>query len=197
MSSYVHAVKYRVGIPFDWEETNAAWFSWKTAHDAWELADPETRGEEPVEPKGKRSVFECQWQEVLFPQKWEEWREAHAQWETDHAEWVEDHADWVTDHTIWEETDPETRGDEPTEPTEPVETVSKPTDPEDRPSLVQDRDWTYGGPGTDAFSEEFEITPPDENGKVRPVNMMIICYHAAKVGVKPMLHGEFINLEDP
>lgn len=194
----VHGAKYRVGIPSDWEIANAAWLSWKTLHDAWELEDPDTRGEEPEKPaQGKRSVFECQWQEVFFPEEWEIWRKAHAQWKEDHDEWKEDHAEWTTDHQEWENGDPETRGDEPTEPTEPVETVSKPTDPLYQPTLLHERSWDYGGPGTDAFSGEFEMPPPTLPGAVRPVNMMIICYHASKTGVKPTLHGEFINLENP
>lgn len=195
---FVHGVKYRVGIPYDWEVANAALLLWQALHDAWELEDPEERGEEPVKPDvNRRSVFECQWQEVFFPKEWEIWREAHAAWKEDHDDWKVDHAEWVTDHHTWENTDPETRGDEPTEPTEPVETIEKPTDPLYQPVLLHEREWTYGGPGTDAFSEEFEMPPPTLPGAVRPVNMMIICYHASRVGVKPTLHGEFVNLADP
>lgn len=198
VSGDVRGIKYKVGIPEDWEIANAAWYSWKTAHDAWEEADPETRGDEPEKPEaGKRSVFECQWQEVFFPEVWETWREAHEAYLSDHADWVEDHATWQTDHDAWEEADPETRGDEPVEPTEPVETIAKPTEEDEKPSLIQDREWTYGGPGTTAFSEDFLLPPPSQPGKSRPVNMMIICYHATAVGVKPTLHGEFVNLADP
>ena len=183
----VHGTKYRVGIPYDWELANNAWHIWKTAHDAWEAEDPGTRGEEPEKPAtGKRSTYECQWQEVFFPEEWDQWVAAHEQWVTDYTQ-------WVSDHNHWEDEDPETRGDEPVEP---VETVSKPTDPLYQPVLINDREWSYGGPGTSAFSGEFHMPPPTVPGVIRCVNMMIVCYHA-RTGVKPTLHGEFINLENP
>jgi hypothetical protein len=180
------ALRYKVGIPSAWEEANAAWTGWSVAHTAWLAADPETRGEEPIEPTGKRSVFECQWEEGFFPQAWEEWQAAHSIWQGDYADWQEAWNDW-------NEEDPETRGDEPEPPEEP----QKPTDPEDRPSKIAEREWTYGGPGASPFSDFFIMAAPDKPGKVRPVNMLIKCYHATAIGVKPTSHGEVIDWTNP
>ena len=152
VTAHVLGLKYKVGIPEDWETKNAAWWAWHLA------------GETGPEPAGKRSVFECEWDEVFFPKAWEEWRE--------------DHQAWIDGGMV---------GDEPT----------KPTATEDKPSLVTSRSWNYGGPGSNPFSDFFFMDPPSSEGKVRPVNMMIISYHSSRVGVKPTLIGEYINLDNP
>lgn len=156
--------RYHVGIPEDWEAKNAAWKWWhdmKEAHDA----DPTGNPDPGEEPKGKRSVYECQWQEVFFPKAWNEWKAAH---------------------DVWLSADPGTRGPEP----------EKPTEEEDRPSLVEEREWSYGGPGADAFSPPFVMEPPVRPGVIRPVNMLVTCYHC-RTGEKPALVGEYINLAAP
>jgi len=176
---------YKVGIPEEWETMNAAWVAWTALHAAWEAEDPETRGDEPIRG-GKRSVFECRWKEGYFPEKWNDYVDAH-------GIYLGDHADWTTEHAEWEETPEEERGDEPVEPTAPV----KPTEPEDLPQEMTSREWIYGGPGEAPFSDYFVLTQPPDTGKCRPVNMMITCYHSEKMGVKPTAHGEQINFDNP
>ena len=116
-------------------------------------------------------VTECEWDEVLIPTEWDDYLSDYATWESDTADWEAD--------------DPDTRGDAPIEPEEPTDDAS-------RPSLVAERSWTYGGPGEAAFSDYFLMVQPEVNGQVRPVNMMITCYHYERVGVKPTAHGEVI-----
>lgn len=152
-------LKYKVGIPESWVEKNNAWF-------AWSIADPDDRGAEPL---GRRSVYECSWQEIFFPKKWDEWVDSHNTWETQHA--------------AWEEEDPDERGDEPVEP-------EKPTAKGDTPTLVNSRVWVYGGPGSSDYSDAFQMPPPNDLGEVRIANMKIICWKSARIGKKPSIHGE-------
>lgn len=177
--------QYKVGIPSDWETANAAWIAWTALHAAWEAEDPETRGDEPI--RGwKRSVFECKWVEAYFPKKWIDYVTAHGTWETAHGT-------WETEHAEWEALPEEERSDEPEEPPEPP----RPEASEDRPQQLETREWTYGGPGSNAFSDWFVLSQPPDNGKSRPVNMMITCYHSEQQGVKPTAHGEQVNFADP
>jgi hypothetical protein len=64
------------------------------------------------------------------------------------------------------------------------------------PSLVQSRDWTWGGSLEDPWSEWFEISPPSEPGETRVVNMLVKCWKSTRHGVKPTSHGEIYPLEE-
>ena len=193
--SAVTKARYRLGIPAGerWDATTAEWI-------AWDAADPETRGDEPLETtldvahaawviahaewtaadpddRGdepieptKRTTYEVQVDEAFFPAEWTEWRA------------LQDAFDAATAaHEIWEAADPDERGEEPEIPDEPGAEPSGPT-------LTDSRSWIYNG--TDEWSEWFEIAVPEEAGETRLVNMLVICYRSASLGQKPTAHGE-------
>jgi len=64
------------------------------------------------------------------------------------------------------------------------------------PSLVQSREWTWGGSLNDPWSEWFEIGPPSEPGETRPVNLLVKCFKSTRLGVKPTAHGETYPLPE-
>jgi len=200
--STVTKARYRVGIPAGarWDATTAEWIAWDAAgeedeergdeppkttldaahaawviaHAAWTAADPDERGEEPLEPT-KRTTYELQWDEVFFPAEWEAWRT------------LKDAFDAATAaHAIWEDADPDDRGDEPVIPDDPG------AEPSPAPSLVTSRSWVYGG--TAEWSGWFEIAVPTGPGETRVVNLLVICYRSAALGQKPTAHGEVYEL---
>jgi hypothetical protein len=183
--------RYRMGIPDGarWEATTAEWLAWEeagsvgeeplkttfdVAHAAWviakaewDAADPETRGEEPLEPT-TRSTYELEWDEVFFSEEWEEWKV------------LKDAFDAATiAYDAWVAAGSE--GEAPPIPEEP--------DPEPTsPSLVASRSWVYSG--AEEWSSWFEIAIPTVSGETRVVNIMIICYRSASLGQKPTAYGE-------
>ncbi len=200
--SAVTKARYRVGIPAGarWDATTAEWLAWdaageedeergdeppkttldaahaawEIAHAAWTAADPDERGEEPLEPT-KRTTYELQWDEVFFPAEWEAWKA------------LSDAFDAATAaHAIWEDADPDDRGDEPVIPDDPG------AEPAPAPSLVTSRSWVYGG--TAEWSGWFEIPIPEGPGETRVVNQLVICYRSASLGQKPTAHGEVYEL---
>jgi hypothetical protein len=200
--SAVTKARYRVGIPAGarWDATTAEWLAWdaageedeergeeppkttldaahaawEIAHAAWTAADPDERGEEPLEPT-KRTTYELQWDEVFFPAEWEAWKA------------LSDAFDAATAaHAIWEDADPDDRGDEPVIPDDPG------AEPSPAPSLVTSRSWVYGG--TAEWSGWFEIPIPEGQGETRVVNLLVICYRSAALGQKPTAHGEVYEL---
>ncbi|MEY3898673.1 MAG: hypothetical protein RLZZ214_4195 [Verrucomicrobiota bacterium] len=199
-SATVTKARYRVGIPAGarWDATTAEWLAWdaageedeergeeppkttldaahaawEIAHAAWTAADPDERGEEPLEPT-KRTTYELQWDEVFFPAEWEAWKA------------LKDAFDAATAaHAIWEDADPDDRGDEPIIPDDPG---AEPT----APSLVTSRSWVYAA---DEWSGWFEIAVPEGPGETRVVNLLVICYRSAALGQKPTAHGEVYEL---
>lgn len=68
-------------------------------------------------------------------------------------------------------------------------------EPTPGPSIVAPQSWTYIS-GGDEFSGWFEPATPAEEGQVRPVNMMVKCYHASSIGVKPTSHGEIYSFPE-
>jgi hypothetical protein len=200
--SAVTKSRYRIGIPAGerWDATTAEWLAWDAAgeedeergdeppkttldaahaawviaHAAWTAADPDERGEEPLEPT-KRTTYELQWDEVFFPAEWEAWKA------------LQDAFDAATAaHEIWEDADPDDRGDEPIIPDDPG------AEPSPAPSLVASRSWVYGG--ADEWSGWFEIAIPEGPGETRVVNLLVICYRSASLGQKPTAHGEVYEL---
>lgn len=195
----VTKARYRVGIPGGdrWEATTAEWLAWDAAgeedeergpeppkttqdaahaawviaHAAWTAADPDERGEEPLEPT-PRSTYELQWDEVFFPEEWEIWKAAKDAFDAATAA-----------HEIWTECE-EDCGDEPVIPDDPG---AEPT----APSLVASRSWVYAAA---EWSSWFEIAVPTQPGETRVVNMLVICYRSAALGQKPTAHGEVYEL---
>jgi hypothetical protein len=170
-------IRYRVGIPETdgYAGFDAAHEAWITAHGDWESENPETRGPEPREPV-ERSVYELEWDEVFFPAEWGAW--ALAKNAFDEA---------TAAHEAWEAEDPETRGDEPIIPDDPG------TEPTVGPSLVSSESWEYDG---DEFSGWFNLAAPEAPGEVRVVNMMVVCWHSNRLGMKPTSTGEICELEE-
>lgn len=63
--------------------------------------------------------------------------------------------------------------------------------PEDSlPTLVESRDWIWGGNAQEPWSEWYSVDPPDEEGEVRIVNIMVICWKSSRIGQKPTAYGE-------
>lgn len=192
--------RYRMGIPASsrWDAVTVTWT-------AWDKADPETRGEEPLkttfdeahaawvtakaewdaadpETRGpepieptKRTFFEIQWDEVFFPVAWDAWKALK-----------DDYDLAVAAHETWEAADPETRGPEPTIPEDPGAA------PTPEPSLTASRSWSYAG-GSD-FSAWYEIEIPTIEGETRIVNTLTKCYRSARLGSLPTSHGEIYEL---
>ena len=197
-TSTVTKSRYRMGIPDGarWDATTAEWLAWeeagsvgeeplKTTFDvahaawviekaAWDIADTETRGPEPIEPI-KRTFFEIQWDEVFFPAAWDAWKA------------LKDAFDTATKaHEIWEATDPETRGPEPIIPEDPGAA------PTPAPSLIASRSWSYAGAAD--FSAWYEIEIPTVEGETRIVNTLTKCYRSTRLGSLPTSHGEIYEL---
>lgn len=183
-------IRYKMGIP-DTDSYGGytdAHAQWVIFHAVWLGADPETRGEEPIEPR-LRSVYDLQWDEVFFPKEWEDWKE------------LKDAFDAATAaHEAWEECmeaavgeeEEEACGEEPTVPDDPG---AEPT----RPSLVASRSWEWAGSvatDDDKRSDWFEIAAPETEGQTRIVNVMVICYHCTRTGVLPTVHGETFKLDE-
>ena len=164
--------RYRMGIPSAWADFTGRHAAWVISHAAWVAADPETRGDEPVEPI-ERSYFQAQWDEVFFPTDWEAWKElkdAHDVWVACGAE------------------DPPREGGCGDEPEAPG---AEPT----APSLVASRSWTYpGGGGSAEYSAWFEIPLPETEGETRVVNLLTKCHRNTRLGVKPTSHEEVYEL---
>ena len=127
-----------------------------------------------------RSVFDVQWDEVFFPKEWSEWKTRKDAF--DQA---------VAIHAAWEAAEPETRGDEPDVPDDPGEA------PSPAPTLVASRSWSWTGSMENPWSEWLEIPMPESPGETRIVNMMVVCFHDSKRGVKPTAHGELHELTEP
>jgi hypothetical protein len=191
--------RYRMGIPSSsrWDAVTAEWIAWdeggregeepeKTSFDvahaawvvakaAWDVADPETRGPEPIEPT-KRTFFQIQWDEVQFPAAWDAWRA------------LKDAFDIATAaHEAWEDEDPETRGPEPEVPEDPGDA------PTPGPTVIASRSWSYAG--ADDFSPWYELEVMEVEGETRVVNVMTKCYQSARLGSLPTAHGEIYESE--
>jgi hypothetical protein len=190
--------RYRMGIPSSsrWDAVTAEWIAWdeggregeepeKTSFDvahaawviakaAWDVADPETRGPEPIEPT-KRTFFQIQWDEVQFPADWDAWRS------------LKDAFDIATAaHEAWEAEDPKS-GPEPEVPEDPGDA------PTPGPTVIASRSWSYAG--ADDFSPWYELEVMEVEGETRVVNVMTKCYQSARLGSLPTAHGEIYESE--
>ena len=184
--------RYRMGIPASgsWDAVTAAWL-------AWDKEDPETRGEEPlkttydvahaaweelpedergVEPM-KRSYYVVQWDEVFFPEAWEEWKVLHDAY----LAAVAAHEAWEADTTIPKPPEPEI-------PDDPGEA------PSPAPSLIASRSWTYAGAAD--FSPWYELAVPTSAGESRVVNILFKCYQSIRFGVLPTSFGEIYEFPE-
>ncbi len=175
VSSAVKA-RYKIGTPIGWADFDGRHAAWVIDHAAWVVADPDTRGPEPIEPV-ERSVYECEWDEVFFPAPWEAWKLLKEAFDAATLAYEE-----------WEACE-EDCGEAPEIPEDPG------AEPSPAPSLVTVRSWIYAG-GAAEFSEWFEIDVPESEGETRIVNMMVICYHDTRRGVKPTAHGEVYELPE-
>tara|TARA_R110000868_G_C10754724_1_gene753480 strand:+ start:159 stop:971 length:813 start_codon:yes stop_codon:yes gene_type:complete len=66
------------------------------------------------------------------------------------------------------------------------------TEPTPGPSLVAHQTWTWDG--VSDWSAWYELPPPTSVGKTRVVNIMTICYHSTRIGVKPTSYGDEVAL---
>jgi hypothetical protein len=180
----INKVRYRMGIPNTngYANYDNAYADWQIQHSNWVSCEAITPGECGPEPQApvRRTVYDLTWSEVFFPKLWEEWDIAMEAYEAS----VRAHDEWLVCKAI---VPPIDCGEEPIVLANPGE------EPTPKPSLVADREWSYGG--TEPFSEWFEMAPPETPGQVRVVNMMAICYYPEKMGILPTSSGEIINIE--
>lgn len=126
-------------------------------------------------PEAPRSTWEMRWDEVFFP-------EAYDQWVMDAA----NHREAVAAHEAWEACEaasPGQCGEEPEIPPDPGPAPAQPT-------VVANREWTWGGSMDAPWSPWFEIPLPEGRGQTRTVNILVKCYKSTRIGVKPTAHGE-------
>ena len=132
----------------------------------------------PPEWIGTRSVLDLTWDEIFFPEVWDEWDQKVEIYEA----WEAAYAAWVAGGSV---------GPEPVEPEEPG------PEPEDKPVLVENRDWTWDG--ISEYSEWFVMGfPPDPGvpGEIRTVNLAVNCWNSIRLGRKPTWHGEIYRLPE-
>ena len=71
------------------------------------------------------------------------------------------------------------------------------TEPTPAPTLIAARDWTWAGSMDSPWSPWFELPIPDDGYLIRPVNVMIVCYHSSIIGVVPTEWGDQVALPEP
>lgn len=130
-----------------------------------------------------RSVYELQWDEMFFPKAWTDWKALSVAYTAA-----------VAAHEAWEACEAATPGDCGEEPVIPSDPGEAPTP---GPSLVAERTWAWAGSMEEPWSEWFEIDLPTAAGETRLVNLMAVCHHSTRLGVKPTAYGEVYVIPPP
>jgi len=69
------------------------------------------------------------------------------------------------------------------------------TEPTPGPVLVEHRTWAWAGDPGEPWSPICDPAPQEAALIVRPVNVLVVCYHSTRLGVKPTAYGDQIAIE--